>query len=98
MATNKEFEKRWKQAQNAPAVKKVKSPNRVEVDLSLENVLDLYVAHAREAVRENRVKQSVLDNLTKNMDDFKGGLKAVDEGDKLKKFSKNIGSRVKRIF
>jgi hypothetical protein len=98
MSDETDFETRWQALEKESPLKTVTCQKKVLVNFSLENVLDLYVANAKQAVKENQVNQAVYDALLTNINIFKYSLTELDHEAKLREFSAAIGSRIKKIL
>lgn len=75
-----EFEVRWEKACNQPEVVRHVSDNPIVVDLSLDHVLDRYLAAAHEHVRANRISQGAFDALREQTHHYQSALRSLDDG------------------
>ncbi len=72
------FDALWNKAQSEPQVQKVAVANKVQIDLTIHDVMDRYVDHAREAVKQNKLSRQTLDELTAQTQNYKTALSKLE--------------------
>lgn len=76
MASTNDFEKLWKQAQNEPAVRKVRA-DKIQVDLKLEHLLDAFLDHAEQGLAQKKISRAAFDDLAAQTKRYKLALTKV---------------------
>jgi hypothetical protein len=89
----RDFEELWDEAHRAPKTKTVDSDNKIVIDLSIDTILDQYVAFAKKGVKEKKISKNKLTDLIEKTDGYKKALLSIDDGeflDDVRKFAKRL--------